>query len=107
MHMDALVVAMCMCTLGLAFLLKVHSNSCHAQRYHSLSQRARVCASCLWHTPHAGTLSLIPRCHHFVRYIDALGAAARVGVDVFCRETLVGEWLETIGLWQQGEGLEP
>ena len=37
-----------------------------------------------------------------VWYIDALGAAARAGVGVFCKETLVGDWLETIGSWQQG-----
>ena len=35
--------------------------------------------------------------------LDALGAAAEVGVDVFCRETLAGDWLETIGLWQPGD----
>jgi hypothetical protein len=34
--------------------------------------------------------------------LDALGAAAEVGVDVFCRETLAGDWLEVIGLWQPG-----
>lgn len=34
----------------------------------------------------------------------ALGDAARSGVDVFCRETLAGDWLETLGLWQQGSG---
>eukprot|EP00039_Didymoeca_costata_P009823 m.131086 g.131086 ORF g.131086 m.131086 type:complete len:643 (-) comp14613_c0_seq6:48-1976(-) len=33
-------------------------------------------------------------------YLDALGSAALVGVDVFCKETLAGDWLETIGLWQ-------
>ena len=32
--------------------------------------------------------------------LDALGAAAEVGVDVFCRETLAGDWLEVLGLWQ-------
>lgn len=36
--------------------------------------------------------------------LDALGAAAEKGVDVFCRETLAGDWLETVGLWQQGDG---
>ena len=35
--------------------------------------------------------------------LDALGSAAEVGVDVFCRETLAGEWLEVIGLWQPGD----
>ena len=35
--------------------------------------------------------------------LDALGAAAEVGVDVFCRETLAGDWLEVIGLWQPGD----
>ena len=38
-------------------------------------------------------------------YIDALGSAARAGASVFCKETLVGDWLETIGSWQQGAGL--
>ena len=38
-------------------------------------------------------------------YIDALGSAASLGVDVFCRETLTGDWLETIGSWQQADGL--
>jgi len=33
-------------------------------------------------------------------YLAALGGAAEVGVDVFCKETLAGDWLETIGLWQ-------
>ena len=36
--------------------------------------------------------------------LNALGAAAEVGVDVFCRETLAGDWLEVIGLWQPGDG---
>lgn len=35
--------------------------------------------------------------------LDALGAAAEVGVDVFCRETLAGDWLEVVGLWQPGD----
>ena len=35
--------------------------------------------------------------------LDALGSAAEVGVDVFCRETLAGDWLEVIGLWQPGD----
>ena len=35
--------------------------------------------------------------------LDALGVAAEVGVDVFCRETLAGDWLEVIGLWQPGD----
>ena len=35
--------------------------------------------------------------------LDALGAAAEVGVDVLCRETLAGDWLEVIGLWQPGD----
>ncbi len=35
--------------------------------------------------------------------LDALGAAAELGVDVFCRETLCGDWLEVIGLWQPGD----
>lgn len=35
--------------------------------------------------------------------LDALGAAAEVGIDVFCRETLAGDWLEVIGLWQPGD----
>jgi hypothetical protein len=39
--------------------------------------------------------------------LDALGAAAEAGVDVFCRETLAGDWLETIGLWQPGPGNVP
>ena len=34
--------------------------------------------------------------------LGALGAAAEVGVGVFCRETLAGDWLEVIGLWQPG-----
>jgi hypothetical protein len=33
-------------------------------------------------------------------YADALGAAALAGVDVFCRETLSGDWLESIFSWQ-------
>jgi hypothetical protein len=36
-------------------------------------------------------------------YLDALGAAAEVGVDVFAREDLAGDWLEVIGLWQPGD----
>jgi hypothetical protein len=36
--------------------------------------------------------------------LDALGAAAEVGVDVFCRETLAGDWLEVIALWQKDAG---
>ena len=36
--------------------------------------------------------------------LGALGAAAEVGVHVFCRETLAGDWLEVIGLWQPGDG---
>ena len=35
--------------------------------------------------------------------LDALGAAAEEGVDVFCRETLAGDWLEVIGSWQPGD----
>jgi hypothetical protein len=38
-------------------------------------------------------------------YIDALGSAALARVKVFCKETLLGDWLETIGVWQQGPGL--
>lgn len=38
-------------------------------------------------------------------YIDTLGSAAKSGVDVLCKETLLGDWLETIGVWQQGDGL--
>eukprot|EP01051_Picozoa_sp_SAG22_P004987 SAG22_NODE_284_length_13033_cov_21.541828_5_plen_1109_part_00 len=38
-------------------------------------------------------------------YVDALGSASLLGVDVFCRETLTGDWLETIGSWQQADGL--
>jgi hypothetical protein len=34
--------------------------------------------------------------------LSALGSAAEAGVDVFCKETLAGDWLETIGLWQPG-----
>jgi hypothetical protein len=37
-------------------------------------------------------------------YLDALGAAARSGVDVFCKKTLVGDWLETIRSWQGAAG---
>lgn len=40
----------------------------------------------------------------FYRYLDALGAAAASGVDVFCKETLVGDWLETIRSWQGAQG---
>ena len=40
-------------------------------------------------------------------YADALGAASQSGVGVFCRETLAGDWLETIGVWQQGKDLQP
>jgi hypothetical protein len=40
-------------------------------------------------------------------YADALGAASQSGVSVFCRETLAGDWLETIGVWQQGKDLQP
>ena len=29
--------------------------------------------------------------------------AAEEGVDVFCRETLAGDWLEVIGSWQPGD----
>ena len=36
-------------------------------------------------------------------YLDALGAAAEVGVDVFSRESLAGDWLEVLGLWQPGD----
>lgn len=37
-------------------------------------------------------------------YLDALGAAAASGVHVFCKETLVGDWLETIRSWQGASG---
>ena len=37
-------------------------------------------------------------------YIDALGAASASGVHVFCKETLVGDWLETIRSWQGASG---
>jgi hypothetical protein len=37
-------------------------------------------------------------------YLDALGAAAASGVDVFCKEMLVGDWLETIRSWQGASG---
>ncbi len=29
-----------------------------------------------------------------------MGSAAEAGVDRFCRDTLAGDWLEVIGLWQ-------
>jgi hypothetical protein len=48
--------------------------------------------------------TLINHCYTVcIRYLGALGAAAEVGVDVFCRESLAGDWLEVIGLWQPGD----
>jgi hypothetical protein len=56
--------------------------------------------------PHGGAAAEIDgmcRAADIAWNLDALGAAAEVGVDVFCRETLAGDWLEVIGLWQPGD----
>ena len=49
------------------------------------------------------TINGMSRASDMAWNLGALGAAAEVGVDVFCRETLAGDWLEAIGLWQPGD----
>ena len=36
-------------------------------------------------------------------YLGALGSAAEAGIEMFCRESLAGDWLEVLGLWQPGD----